>query len=37
MGLAGRQYVKEKLEGKIITDELVAIYQNVIDEKQTRM
>jgi glycosyltransferase involved in cell wall biosynthesis len=37
IGLAGRQYVKEKLDGKIITDELVAIYQNVIDEKHTRM
>lgn len=37
MGLAGRQYVKEKLAGKIITDELISIYQEVVDEKRTRM
>jgi glycosyltransferase involved in cell wall biosynthesis len=37
MGLAGRQYVKERLASKIITDELVSIYQEVIDEKQKRI
>lgn len=37
MGLAGRQYVKEKLAGKIITDKLISIYQEVIDEKRVRI
>ncbi len=31
MGLTGRRYVKEKLAGKIITDKLISIYQEVID------
>ncbi len=34
MGLAGGRYVKEKLSGKIITDKLISIYQEVIDEKR---
>jgi len=37
MGFAGRHYVKEKLSSKIITNELVSIYQEVIDENQVRM
>ncbi len=36
MGVLGKKYVQEKLVPEIITNELLQIYKEVIDEKNTR-